>query len=222
MKSTLVLLLLTSLSLFSQTKDEIITKFLNLVEMSGCCIRRASTKAGIAVTPAMLAPWKHRIISSNGPIDICSWKVLTEEEQLVADKLAAEQTEATEKEEAQTQMEREKSAPSELRSMSPYYLCIVYGQAIRGEWIHGIGASKHVETLVRKEVVRRRLGVNVKLVKDKAIQRGMSECSLLASWGHADGSNRTVSAAGVHVQYIYGSFGPYVYTNNGIVAAWQD
>ena len=41
-----------------------------------------------------------------------------------------------------------------------------------------------------------------------------------ASWGEPGDVNRTVTAYGVHSQWVYGSV--YVYFDDGILTGWQD
>ena len=58
--------------------------------------------------------------------------------------------------------------------------------------------------------------------KEQKIFIGMSEHALICSLGQPRSSNRTVTVSGTSVQYVYGSFGPYVYTTNGYITSWQD
>ncbi len=47
----------------------------------------------------------------------------------------------------------------------------------------------------------------------------------IASWGHPEDINRTVSASGVGEQFVYGediSNRRYVYFKDGILTSWQD
>ena len=74
----------------------------------------------------------------------------------------------------------------------------------------------------REELQRRHAieGTEWSLILEGKIKLGMSELGLACAWGPAP-SNRTVTAAGIHRQYIYGD-GTLVYTDNGRVTAWQD
>ncbi len=65
------------------------------------------------------------------------------------------------------------------------------------------------------------------LIDRGAIQIGMSQCALYASWGSADRENRSVGSGGVRIQHVYRSGyryikANYVYTENGRVTSWQD
>lgn len=58
------------------------------------------------------------------------------------------------------------------------------------------------------------------LIAKQDVRIGMSERALTCSWGEGE-VNRTVTASGTHKQFVYGS-GIYVYTENGVVTAFQD
>lgn len=51
---------------------------------------------------------------------------------------------------------------------------------------------------------------------------GMSRDAMYAVMGKPRRANRTVFEGSDRVQYVYGQYGPYVYTENGFVTAWQD
>lgn len=51
---------------------------------------------------------------------------------------------------------------------------------------------------------------------------GMNRDQAIASWGKPEKINRTVTRAGNTEQWVFGSFGPFVYFENGILTAWQD
>lgn len=66
-------------------------------------------------------------------------------------------------------------------------------------------------------------------IANKKIWIGMTGYQLAISWGYPRDINKTVVASGVHSQYVYGDFGPYVYlegkTDNlteMVVTSWQD
>ena len=50
----------------------------------------------------------------------------------------------------------------------------------------------------------------------------MPEKMLIMSWGKPISINENVGSWGVHKQYVYGDFGPYVYVENGKVTSWQN
>ena len=60
------------------------------------------------------------------------------------------------------------------------------------------------------------------VAKKQKIKIGMPEKILIMSWGEPIKINENVGSWGVHKQYIYGDFGPYVYVENGKVTSWQD
>jgi len=67
----------------------------------------------------------------------------------------------------------------------------------------------------------------IEWIKNEKIQRGMSECALIASWGEPYYINRSTGSWGVHKRYVYQRVGPwnksiYVYVENGVVNRWHD
>jgi hypothetical protein len=50
---------------------------------------------------------------------------------------------------------------------------------------------------------------------------GMSELAAVCSWGPYYDVNTTTTSAGTNKQIVMGQFGPYVYTENGRVTAFQ-
>ena len=50
----------------------------------------------------------------------------------------------------------------------------------------------------------------------------MDECSVVAILGKPEALNRTNTTRGRSDQLVYRSKGLYVYTENGIVRAWQE
>jgi hypothetical protein len=63
------------------------------------------------------------------------------------------------------------------------------------------------------------------LAENKKIKVGMSELSLICSWGKPRTINETVTKYGKEKQYVYreyqGAKGQYVYVRNGQVTGWQ-
>jgi len=51
---------------------------------------------------------------------------------------------------------------------------------------------------------------------------GMTQEQVRLSWGEPRQINRTVFRWGVHEQWVYGDFGPYLYFEDGILTAFQD
>ncbi|MDH3357190.1 MAG: hypothetical protein OEM06_07005 [Desulfobacteraceae bacterium] len=67
----------------------------------------------------------------------------------------------------------------------------------------------------------------IEWIKNEKIQRGMSECALIASWGEPYFINRSTGSWGVHKRYVYQRGGPwnksiYVFVENGVVDRWHD
>lgn len=61
----------------------------------------------------------------------------------------------------------------------------------------------------------------LRLVKTQSIEVGMSQQALLCAWGDPMRRNRTVTAGGERIQWVYN--GPtFVYTTDGIITAYQD
>jgi hypothetical protein len=56
---------------------------------------------------------------------------------------------------------------------------------------------------------------------ESTIRIGMTESELESSIGIPISKNRTMSNGMIYVQYVYRN-NVYVYTENGIVTAWQD
>lgn len=115
-----------------------------------------------------------------------------------------------------------KRAPSELRAMAPSEFCIQYGQTLRGNIPEAYSMVKNIPLLFDAEAKWRRTRIDKNLVKSRLIRIGINQCALYASWGYPKSQNRTVGSWGVHIQHVYGDFGPYVYTENGRVTSWQN
>jgi hypothetical protein len=62
----------------------------------------------------------------------------------------------------------------------------------------------------------------VKAIKEKKVLIGMTKEQVIISWGKPRDINRTGGAWGVHEQWIYGDFGPYLYFENDKMTSWQD
>lgn len=66
-----------------------------------------------------------------------------------------------------------------------------------------------------------------KSMAERKIWLGMTKEQLYISWGVPRDKNDTVGSWGVHSQWVYGDFGPYVYLegkskDNLVVTSWQD
>lgn len=64
-------------------------------------------------------------------------------------------------------------------------------------------------------------------IAEQKIWLGMSRDQLVLSWGVPKDTNDTVASWGVHSQWVYDDFGPYVYLegkskNDLVVTSWQD
>ncbi|MDZ4136681.1 MAG: hypothetical protein U1D06_13985 [Paracoccaceae bacterium] len=54
------------------------------------------------------------------------------------------------------------------------------------------------------------------------VRIGMAEHIAVCSWGPYVDVNSTTGSWGTHRQYVIGQFGPYVYTENGVVTSFQN
>ena len=115
-----------------------------------------------------------------------------------------------------------KRAPSELRALDFSDFCVQYGLTLRGSTPEAYSLVRKPLQLFDAESKRRRAGIDKNLVKSEQIQIGINQCTLYASWGYPKSQNRTVGSWGVHIQHVYGDFGPFVYTENGRVTSWQN
>lgn len=59
-------------------------------------------------------------------------------------------------------------------------------------------------------------------IQKKRIRIGTSECALVAALGRPEKTNKTVTARGYTMQWVYRELGSYVYTSNGKVTSWQE
>ncbi|OWQ44253.1 hypothetical protein CDL60_26225 [Roseateles noduli] len=102
-------------------------------------------------------------------------------------------------------------------------LCAAQGLLLRGESLTSMPPFLNSDDeLLTKEFARRRLSFNRAQAKEETLSRGMSECSMAASYGRPTKRNRSVGSWGVRVQYVYEQLGMYIYTRNGRVDSWQD
>jgi len=63
---------------------------------------------------------------------------------------------------------------------------------------------------------------DIPYIRDRRLKVGMDECSVVAIYGKPAALNRTNHAGGRSDQFVYRDRGVYVYTENGIVRAWQE
>lgn len=59
-------------------------------------------------------------------------------------------------------------------------------------------------------------------IKSGKVSIGMTKEQIIMSWGKPHSINRTGGKWGVHEQWVYGDFGPYLYFENNKVTSWQD
>lgn len=62
----------------------------------------------------------------------------------------------------------------------------------------------------------------LKAIEKKEIFLGMTKDQVIASWGLPGKINQSVGGWGVHEQWIYGDYGPYLYFENNKLKSWQD
>lgn len=105
--------------------------------------------------------------------------------------------------------------------------CVVIGNSLRGmsfgnPYVDRFENTPEARSVVAAEVVRRKLRVNTPFIKAQKIRIGMSDCELRASWGWPQDKHVSTGPWGVHIQYIFGPYGPYVYVQNGRISAYQN
>lgn len=98
-------------------------------------------------------------------------------------------------------------------------LCQRYGVGLR---------NGGVDPLVSGELARRGIRLDYdqdKQIRERQIGVGAPLCQMYAAWGFPARENRTTTAAAVHIQHVYEittRHRAYVYTENGVITAWQD
>lgn len=142
------------------------------------------------------------------------------EEKLVKD---AQQKIEDEKHENERKKHEEayiKALPLTLKQVERNEFCDLYGKHVRKSDLDLDNNPRVIRALVN-ELNRRKIKLNIELIKKESIKIGISTCQLYASWGMPDQENRSVGGWGVHIQHVYGSK-YYVYTKNNVVTSWQD
>ena len=79
------------------------------------------------------------------------------------------------------------------------------------------GCPELTDEFVRRGVFRQRHAARIKAGK---VVTGMSTAELRGARGAP--RDRTVSRSGTHTRHVYGDFGPYIYTRDGVVTSWQE
>jgi hypothetical protein len=59
-------------------------------------------------------------------------------------------------------------------------------------------------------------------VRERRLRVGMSECAVFAALGKPEAANSTHTARGRSTQFVYRQKRLYVYTDDGVVRAWQN
>lgn len=102
-------------------------------------------------------------------------------------------------------------------------ICQMHGSQVKA------GFTAESIATVRAELQRRHLVAESEWtdVDQRRVRVGMSQCAMLAVMGTPDRQNRTVSNSTVRVQHVFDSGyrytkAKYVYTENGVVTAFQD
>lgn len=113
-------------------------------------------------------------------------------------------------------------APLEIQALSTEDFCVQYGMILRKDIPEKYSSVDGILRIFDSEAKKRKLKLEKSLVISRVIKIGIDQCDLYASWGRPMDKNRSVGSWGVHYQYIYGQFGPYVYTKNNRVVSWQD
>ena len=81
------------------------------------------------------------------------------------------------------------------------------------------GCPELTDEFVRRGVFRKR---HAAWIKAGQVVTGMSTAELRGALGAPHDTNRTVSRSGTHTRHVYGDFGPYIYTRDGVVTRWQE
>ena len=103
------------------------------------------------------------------------------------------------------------ATPDELKTRNTDTLCYSWYQDQR---------QKVMDELLRRSAIE---AGDVQTIKSRQIHIGMNECSLMASWGPPSTTNRTVTANGTLIQYVFGSLhANYVYMQNGRITGIQN
>jgi hypothetical protein len=106
-------------------------------------------------------------------------------------------------------------------------------------WFEKAGETVNLRPVMNKPPVKAKCDEVMKLclgnwseedcsgIAEQKIWIGMDEDQLILSYGLPNERNRTVGSWGIHSQWVYGNFGPYVYLegkdNNDLkVTSWQD
>ncbi len=111
--------------------------------------------------------------------------------------------------------------PSRLRQMRTSDLCLFVGQRYRDHEVEGGPVDQSVLPAIWNELKARSISIDFVRSIRREIVIGDGVCQLLASKGLPVDINRTVNKSGTRAQYVYpGRL--YVYTENGVVTAYQD
>lgn len=125
------------------------------------------------------------------------------------------------KQSEQLNLENIKHVKNSVPKMDETELCETYGWYLRSTNSE-VEYNKKARKIISDEIRKRKLKFNnIKLVVNKKIKVGISECELYASWGEAPEKNRSAGKWGLHTQHVYDNRA-YVYTENGKVVSWQD
>lgn len=104
-----------------------------------------------------------------------------------------------------------------MSSRSDLELCQTYAMGRAGlspAWMNAAEA----------ELMRRKAITNDERIdaERQRVRIGMKEHVAVCAWGPYVTVNRTTGSWGTDKQYVMGQFGPYVYTRNGVVTAFQN
>jgi hypothetical protein len=115
-----------------------------------------------------------------------------------------------------TAAEKKKMA-ERVKRLDYWTLCTEAGRALRSP--RKTASGRHWDSLV---VARANIPAgDVRYIKQKRLSIGMDECSAVAILGKPDAAVTDV-AGEMSKQLVYRQRGIYVFTDNGVVRAWQD
>lgn len=199
--------------------------------MDGCCISAGYLFKETKDNPSVLSPWKRRIQdtpvtgSCTGTPSTSPEAPLTKEEleaYEALEKIRLETEKELEAAHARLRRETVQEFVGLVRKWDRDVFCYFYGKAVRGEEELNFMSAEETKKLAKKEAARRKLSFNDSLILDEKIKIGVSQCQMYAAWGEPKRESRSVGPWGVHIQHVYGDFGPFVYTENGRVKSFQD
>ena len=136
-----------------------------------------------------------------------------------------DQNAANENEQREIKTTRTQDQKLSFKQMTSTDFCDAYGKNIRYSGSKKQESPENIDSILKKELQRRKINLDQSLIISRSIRIGSSECQVYASFGPPDRINRSVGGYGEHKQFIFpqGTANPiYVYIKNGHVTSFQD